>query len=249
MKKSSRRILALFCSLTLAATTASAKSLTFYANGEDLAVSGFNAPELTKDGWSLQFDHVFVSLSNITAYQTNPPYNAESKTPIQASTKVTLPGSFTIDLAQGTEKEPTVLIGSIDTVTAGHYNALSWKMEPATSGALQGYALALIGTATKGDERVRFDLRSPEVTHYRCGEYVGDERKGFVSTAEAGDLELTFHLDHIFGRGDKPADDPMNVGAPGFAPFANAAAQIQTLSLRGLHVGHVGEGHCNVEVQ
>jgi hypothetical protein len=249
MKQVSRRILPLLCSLALAATAAHANSLTFKANGEELATAGFNAPELTKDGWSLKFDHVFVALTDITAYQTNPAYNAETDQPIKAAVKATLSGSFTVDLAKGTEEDPTVLVGTVDKVAEGHYNALSWKMTPAASGSLQGYSMALIGIATKDEQSVRFDLRSTEVSTYRCGEFVGDERKGFVSAKEAGDLELTFHLDHVFGRADKPADDPMNTGALGFTPFANKPNEIQKLSLRGLHVGHVGEGHCNVEVQ
>ena len=49
--------------------------LQFYANGEELIVEGFMAPQLSKDGWSLSFEEVWVNLANITAYQSDPPYD------------------------------------------------------------------------------------------------------------------------------------------------------------------------------
>ena len=73
---------------------------------------------------------------------------------------------------------------------------------------------------------------------------------------------MTFHLDHIFGDADVPADDSLNTLAPGFEPFAALAEQgrvetdlgalapalapgdyqllVDTLPT----LGHTGEGHC-----
>jgi hypothetical protein len=45
-------------------------TLEFYANGEDFVRQGF----VSKDGWSIQFDHVYITLDGIAAYQTDPPY-------------------------------------------------------------------------------------------------------------------------------------------------------------------------------
>ena len=95
-----------------------------------------------------------------------------------------------------------------------------------------------------------FDLRANTLHSYLCGEYVGDERKGFVVAAGVAELEMTFHLDHVFGRADKAADDPMNLAAHGFDRYATTAgtppARPQTIDLQGLHLGHVGEGHCRL---
>src|SRR5690625_153228 len=57
---------------------ASEGQLTIFANGEELDTDGFTAPELTSDGWGLKFDHIYVTLSDITALQTDPPYDPES---------------------------------------------------------------------------------------------------------------------------------------------------------------------------
>ena len=72
-----------------------------------------------------------------------------------------------------------------------------------------------------------------------------DERKGFLKTGGKAEMELTFHLDHIFGSSKAAATDAMNTGARGFEPFAKGGKQ--ALSLKNLHVGHTGEGHCNVQ--
>ncbi len=97
---------------------------------------------------------------------------------------------------------------------------------------------------------------------YVCGEYVGDARKGIVKAGETGEVEATFHFDHIFGDNEAPADDALNLEALGFEPLADLASgnsldldesalseelspenyQKLTKAISGL--GHVGEGHC-----
>lgn len=241
-------ILAISLTLTFGIFTlpALAGTLQFYANGEELVTEGFVAPKLTKDGWRLTFDHAFVNLANITAYITQPPYNAHSREAIAATETVRLEGVFMLDLTHGSTDHPPVLVGEVAGAPVGHYNAISWDVVKVTSGSLAGYSMILIGTAQKDGREIPFQIRSNEEATYRCGEYVGDERKGFVTAGGVADLEMTFHLDHIFGRADKAADDPLNQEAAGFEPFAGDSSAIQTIELEGMHVGHAGEGHCNV---
>ena len=158
--------------------------------------------------------------------------------------QVALPGTHVVDLVKGVNKNGLVDVGNVK-APAGHYSALSWKMVKADKGPAAGYTTVLIGKASKGGKTVDFQLVSDEVATYRCGEYVGDERKGFLKTGGKAEMELTFHLDHIFGSSKAAATDAMNTGARGFEPFAKGGKQ--ALSLKNLHVGHTGEGHCNVQ--
>ena len=228
------------------ASKAQAGTLQFFANGEELITEGFLAPKLTKDGWQLTFSHAFVSLSDITAYQTDPPFDTRSGQPIKAKEKVMLEGVHVIDLAAGAEDDPPVFVGEVKNVPAGHYNAISWKMAADKQGLLSGYTMLLTGVAEKDGRKVNFQIRTAEESTYTCGEFVGDERKGFLQAGGMADLEMTFHFDHIFGRADKDADDPMNLEAMGFEPFAHKTG-VQEIRLQGLHIGHAGEGHCVVE--
>ena len=219
-------------------------ALHFQANGEELATEGFKAPKLTKDGWAIKFSHIYMSLGDITAYQTSAPYAADKGGNIPVKSQVALPGTHVVDLVKGVNKNGLVDVGNVK-APAGHYSALPWKMVQADRGPAAGYTTVLIVKASKGGKTVDFQLVSDEVATYRCGEYVGDERKGFLKTGGKAEMELTFHLDHIFGSSKAAATDAMNTGARGFEPFAKGGKQ--ALSLKNLHVGHTGEGHCNVQ--
>lgn len=226
----------------VAAAPLSAGTLQVFASGEDLATDGFQAPKRTKDNWSLSFDHIFVTLAEITAYQTSPPFAPQSDASITATQEVSVSGTHTVDLVTAADDEARVLIAEI-AAPPGHYNAISWRMAIAETGLAEGTSMLFIGTATKDDQTVPFRIEVAESLRYECGEYVGDERKGFVQAGGVADLEMTFHLDHIFGREDKDADDPMNLEAPGFDPFSSGE-ESYTITLGDLHVGHAGEGHC-----
>ena len=215
-----------------------ATELTFVANGEVLALDGFQAPELTGDGWTLRFDRVMINLTDITAWQTDPPVAADG--PVITGIAITLPAPGMINMLD-VDARRTVTLGTI-AAPLGHYNALSFIMAPATGGEFAGLSLVLDGIATKDGQSVPFSLISTERIAHACGEYVGDFRMGFVNDSMGALMELTFHLDHLFGRADLPADDPMNVNALGFAPFATGGRHEFTLG--GRHLGHVGEGHC-----
>lgn len=236
--------------LGLAMTTATGTSavaegsLALFANGEALATDGFLALELTRDGWELRFDHIYVTLAGVSAFQTDPPYDAEAG----GDPSVTVTVDFdavaqtTIDLTE-TDGDGRVPLATVS-APEGHYNAVTWSVVPAQSGDWAGHSMVLIGTASRDGETVDFTLTSAESHDYVCGEYVGDARKGFVTAGAEADLELTFHLDHVFGRMDKGAADQMNIDAKGFEAFA--AGGEQAIDLAGLHIGHVGEGHCAV---
>ena len=238
-----------------------AGTLQFRANGEDFVRQGF----VSKDGWSISFDHVYVHIADITAYQTDPPYDPHVTTIIDSDVEVSLPSAYTVDLAEGGEDADPILVGEVQNVAVGHYNAVSWQMEQASSGPAAGYSLVIIGTAEKDGESIDFTISVEEEYGYRCGEYVGDERKGIVEDGDTADVEMTFHFDHIFGDFDIPSDDHVNIGATGFDPFTALAedgkvdedlASLQgKLSAEDYQIlvdtlptlGHVGEGHCYCE--
>jgi hypothetical protein len=234
-------------------------SLGFYANGEDFVRQGF----VSKDGWSINFDHVFVTLEEISAYQTDPPYDPHDNEAIDAKNTVALDGTYPVDLAEGGMDADPILVGEVTDAPTGQYNAISWEMV----GGDSGYPLVIVGSAEKSGEVIDFVIQVETEYSYTCGEYVGDERKGILQKDGIADLEMTFHFDHIFGDAETPMDDALNLGAPGFDPFAGVAESGKLeIDLAGLQnklssedyqmlvdilptLGHVGEGHCHCETQ
>ena len=233
--------------------------LQFHANGEDFVRQGF----VSKDGWSINFDHVYITLADITACQTDPPYDPHSGAGMSCDVEIGLDGVYTVDLAEGDENASPILMDEVTDATAGHYNAVSWRMVKATSGPPAGYSLVVIGAADKSGQIINFSIKVDTEYDYSCGEYVGDERKGIVVGDGTADVEMTFHFDHIFGDAETPMADGLNVSAPGFKPFAGIAedgeldanmADLQSkLSSQDYQMladilptlGHVGEGHCH----
>lgn len=231
-------------------------SLLFTANGEEFIREGFTS----KDGWVLSFEHAFVTMTNITAYQSNPPYDTSQGRDIGYDVKVEVEGSFTADLAEPVS-DPAELAELAD-VPAGHYNALSWTMARAAEGRADGYSILLIGAAEKEGEIISFTLGFEQEVEYLGGDYIGDERKGIVAPGGTAELEMTFHFDHLFGDYDEGADDEINTEAFGFDPLAAHAVDgviiadlqllEQILSIEDYelllsiltHLAHVGEGHC-----
>lgn len=234
-------------------------TLQFRANGEDFVRQGF----VSKDGWAIAFDHVYVTLSGIAGYQADPPYDAHAGGDIQAASSAALEGTFTLDLAEGGEDAEPLLVGEVAEVPAGHYNAMTFNIVPAEEGPTAPYALVIAGTAEKDGETIPFTLNIAQDYTFTCGEYVGEARKGILAADGTAELEMTFHFDHIFGDADTPMDDSLNRGAPGFDPFAALAedgalavdmaaleagldAETYALLVETLPtLGHVGEGHCH----
>ena len=233
-------------------------TLKLRANGEDFVREGF----VTKDGWQITFDQLYVNLVEVTAYQTDPPYKAETGGKPEAKEKVILAQSKVVDLAEGNETAETILVSEIS-APPGHYNAISWKILKATDGPAQGYSLLMSGTATKDGQSLPFIVKIDQELEFICGDFVGDERKGILQAEDTAELEATFHFDHIFGDGSAAPDDEINTGALGFSPLAAIAtagkveADMATLKDRLSptdyqkflailpSLGHVGEGHCH----
>ncbi len=243
-------------------TTASTDStetgnLEIRANGEDFVRQGF----VSKDGWEISFEHLYVNVVEPTAYQTDPPFDPDAEGELQAQTEAGLDKAVTVDLAEGDESAEPILIGEVS-APPGQYNALSWKMQPASEGPAAGSTLMLVGTAQKDGEMVNFNLMLDPEYSYTCGDFVGEARKGILEAGETAEVEATFHFDHIFGDGEAPSDDPINTGALGFEPLAALAESGQleadmamlkeqlspeeysTLEETVAGLGHVGEGHC-----
>ncbi len=230
-------------------------TLRFVADGEDFVRNGFTA----SDGWRLTFRHFYVTLEDVKAYRTDPPYDPRSGKEIDGDAAASLPGRHTVDLAVG---EQPVTVGVVGGVPTGHYNAISWNMVPATEGPSKGYSIYMDVLAEKDGVSYGFVLGIEDSYRYCGGEYVGDRRKGFVEPDVPGELEMTFHVDHLFGDGEQPEDSEINRAALGFGPFAGlAAGGVERGDLLSLAnrlspddygklsdilptLGHTGEGHC-----
>lgn len=233
-------------------------TLALVANGENFIRQGF----LSKDGWHLSFNHVYVNLANVTAYESDPPFNAETVKEIKAKKQVSLLDTIkTVDLAEGDENAAPILVNKIN-AEPGLYNALSWNLVKGSDEITKNQSIVMAGIAKKDGKNVNFSISlNPELS-YQCGEFIGDERKGIVTKNGTAEVELTMHFDHIFGDLNLPADDELNVGAIGFEPLAKLAQndnltitmeqlsqqlkpeEYQKLTKSVQSLGHVGEGHC-----
>lgn len=238
-------------------STGGSGTIILVANGEDFVRQGF----VTKDGWQVDFDHVYVTLNDVTAYQSEPAFDPDQDQDIQAKNEVTLVSEpTTVDLAAGGAEAAPIQVTE-EKGSAGMYNALAWQLVTPEGGAMSS-AMVLEGTAQKEDRTIDFVLNLDQPIAYQCGEYVGDARKGFLEADMQTELETTFHFDHIFGDAEAPADDAINTGAVGFDPMAELAdngslnvdlatleqelspENYQTLEKAIQGLGHVGEGHC-----
>ncbi len=236
-------------------------TLVIRANGEDFVRQGFTS----KDGWAISFDHVYVSLADLVAAQTTPPFQAETEDRWRATAEVKVAGPTVVDLATGDASAEPVVVAEVE-APAGQFNALAWAMPPAPSGPSQGTVLWLQGTATNQGTTLPFTLRLSEPLAFTCGDFIGDERKGILAPGKVADLEATFHFDHLFGDGGAAPEEEINTGALGFGPLAalaqNGAINLTSADLKSRlsaadhqrwlsllpSLGHVGEGHCR-EVQ
>ncbi|WP_129600424.1 DUF4382 domain-containing protein [Anaerophilus nitritogenes] len=225
-------------------------NLTFVASGEEAATEGFT----TKDGWDLEFDHIYLTVSDIKAYQLDTDYDAETQEAIKGEASAVLEGEKTVDLAQENPE-----IGQVK-APYGQYNAMSWKVIKATEGVNKGAALTFIGKAKKDGKEVNFEIALDKENMYYAGEYLGDERKGILDEGDA-DLQMTYHLDHLFGSIKRPDEE----GVLGFEPLVKlekdnmikvdmkalqeglTKEEFKTLVDSIPHVGHVGEGHAYTE--
>ncbi len=253
-------LIAIFAVFSVAlAQDDAAGTVEFRANGEDFVRQGF----VSKDGWNVNFDHIFVSLTNIRAHQTTPPYDPFAGELTRSDVMIGLAGQLIVDLAEGDADADTILVGTVEDAPAGFYNAVGWMMTPALDGDIEGFSLVMNGTAEKDGETIEFMISIDDSFTYTCGSFVGDERKGILEAGATSDVEMTFHFDHIFGDADAPMDDAINTGAPGFDVFAalaedgvvektmdelemEMAAEDYQMFVDILpSLGHTGEGHCH----
>ena len=234
-------------------------TLALVANGEDFIRQGF----ITKDGWQINFDRAYVTLNQVNAYATEPPFDPTRKTPLKPTQTVSLvEKAVTVDLAEGDEDAEPIVVTQTEAYV-GTYNALGWKIVTAQEGSTQGNSIVLIGTASKNSRTIDFTISFDRELEYVCGEYVGDNRKGIVQAESVAQVETTFHFDHIFGDNSLPTQDALNREAIGFEPLASLAQngqlkvhqtdlakklnseEYEKLQQAISSLGHVGEGHCH----
>ena len=234
--------------------------LKLIANGEDFVRQGF----VSKDGWEIEFDRLDVNLSDAVAYSTDSfePQPGDTKESIEFQHQANFDTAGAVDLAAGEADAEPITVAQVE-VPLGFYNALTWGLSTADSNsAIAGNTMVLDGRATKNGETVDFVLGFNQPLEYVCGEFVGDERLGIVQVNEPGQVETTFHFDHIFGDADTPLEDALNADALGFQPLADLASEgtlelnetdlaerlspqnYQKLTEAIAGLGHVGEGHC-----
>jgi hypothetical protein len=240
------------------ATTTDSGTLALVANGEDFVRQGF----VSKDGWSIKFDRVYLNVSDVTAYQMESsfePNQGDTLENVKYSNKVSFLDTVkTIDLAAGETNAEPILVEQTE-APVGFYNAIAWKLT-----TIAGKTIGLQGQATKEGQIINFDLGFNRPVEYLCGEFVGDDRKGIVEPDQTGQLETTLHFDHVFGDSQTAADDALNQDALGFQPLADLAygdrlkleestlsaklspENYQKLTNALVGLGHVGEGHCQV---
>lgn len=241
-------------------------NLSLVANGEDLVRQGL----VSKDGWQISFDRLYVNLADVTAYQTASGFEpTQGKTIDDFGYQAQVPlvnNSQTVDLAAGEADAAPIWVNKVP-APRGFYNALSWQILPADQDSpIAGKTMVLQGQATKNGQKIVFNLSFNRPVTYTCGEYIGDERLGIVEPGQTSQLETTFHFDHLFGDQSTPADDALNLEALGFQPLANLASanqlnldqttlsqqlapeNYQKLTNAIVGLGHVGEGHCVSDV-
>ena len=230
-----------------------AGTLQIQANGEDFVRQGFT----TKDGWAITFDRVDVTVANVAAYQAEPAFDPDQDKSITSDQPpAEIAGPITIDLAAGDETAAPVSIGEVET-PAGRYNALTWELA-----AADAPALVMVGTAERGGTQIPFTIAMDPALKFTCGDFIGEERKGFLDPGDTAMVEATFHFDHLFGDADLSPEDYLNEKSLGFEPFAAlsengqvdlspedleanlAPEDYEQLQVIFAGLGHVGEGHC-----
>lgn len=221
-------------------------NLRFLANGEGFVANGFT----DKTGWKIEFTKVIVNLTDISVLSKD------------GAITVNLPGVFPTDLKKGADA--TVSVGEVQNVNATEYRRLKWSVKRMTEGEYNGYSMVLMGTAVKAGKKITFTIKlDEEVTWDAKDGYSGEKVKGIVKKGQTGEVEMTFHWDHVFGDKSQALTHHVNKGAVGFDFFARFAKNNvvdinqQELKEKGkdlykmlivsIHnMGHSGEGHAAV---
>lgn len=165
-------------------------ALVGYPNGSGEDVIAFS------DGWSLTFDHVFVSIRDFRLQA------------IDGDDAMLSTDQVVVDLHSGVADAY-----DFDGVPARRWDRVSYRISPVTADTRTigvddadkdrmvagGYSLLLEGTAVNGDRSVAFSFGIPLAVHSSECIDATDETEGMVVT-ESGTSEasITIHLDHLF---------------------------------------------------
>jgi hypothetical protein len=223
MRKAILIVLSLLCFTALVAScnqeAADPGTLEIYATGGDRVFVGM----ISKDGWKMVFNHFYITMKDVTSYQTDPPYDpVYSADIIRYETSVKLDGTFTVDIAQGDGRR---LVGSVPNAPVGFYNAVSWFYTPGEEGEAAGHSVVMVGQAAKDGELVDFTIKLAAEGGYQCGEYYSNaadhaEKMGDLASGEVAEQEITIAVETLFGDAALPAQGVLNQMALGFEPFA-----------------------------
>lgn len=247
MKKAFITVLLLLMTVCFTWSFGSKGNLDFKANGEDFVREGF----VDKAGWEISFTNVLVNLGKIVTTSTT-------------DKQVALNGTYLVDLKK-VAADGLVLVDTVNKVKALNYQGIRFALLRADEGEYKGYSIIMKGTAKKDDRSIDFSIKLDEELEFDCKEgYVGDVVKGVVQKNKTGEVEMTFHFDHIYGDIEAAMDDHINKGSVSFEYFVQLADgdtlditqqdlkektdnddYIKLIkSLYGL--GHSGEGHADV---
>jgi hypothetical protein len=222
-------------------------SLKFVANAESFVANGFKSV----DGFKITFTKVILNISDVSVASKD------------GKKTITLPGSHMVDFKSSADA--FVKLAVLNKIPVTEYRRLKWSLKKLKDGEYKGYSLILTGKAIKGGKTIDFTLKFDEEVSWDAKEgYSGDIIKGIVKKGKIGEVEMTFHFDHIFGDGNSPLTASVNKAAAGFGVFAKFAknnkivvsqAELKEqlgadvykkliLAFQGL--GHSGEGHADI---
>ena len=156
-------------------------------------------------------------------------------------------------------------MATLNKVPVTEYRRLKWSLKRLADGQDKGYSLILKGKAVKGGKTIDFTIKFTEEVSWDAKEgYSGDIIKGIVKEGKTGEVEMTFHFDHIFGDGTSEMTTSVNKNAVGFGIFAklakNGAVSVDQSALKAKlsdavykklvvafqGLGHSGEGHAAI---
>jgi len=184
--------LALLASLSLTAACSGGSTGTLVAAiyGEEFIEEGLPA-SVFSDGWSVKFDKFLVSVGEMS-------WGKEAGVPLLSAAAF---HSFDL-VSPSAGMGQTITIG---TVPEGKYPAVSYRLAPPPAGAMagnatvsdkallsqEGYAVYVVGTATKGAQSMKLDWGiDADVRFGNC--------ESTAEIAGSGRSVITIHADHLF---------------------------------------------------
>lgn len=198
-------------------------------NGEEIATMGLPIGDIAfEDGWSIDFQHVYVAVQDFTIDGDGGPFPLEAE-------------STLVDLHEGPRT-----VWTFPSVPARRFSEVGYRIAPpsastrllgsvtaATRDAMQsaGVSLHVLGTASHPTHGSRsIDLALPLTVHAERCESGADGTSGIV-VPESGTRvsEMTLHLDHLFLVSARAEESPLR-----FDAWAAAADDDGVITLEGL---------------